>query len=444
MNQHYFDVPFAFAGDVTPIPDPLQTGGTVSFTEGWNFNYQRDLSTDPAAEPIDRSTMNWLLLQITQALQAIQNAGVPEFITAAQNGGASFPYGKGTPVLWSASGNAPFGKYVSLTAGNTNTPDAGDPQGLTTGWQLVVDPIATAAQAAAGTDDASIMTPLKVAQQTALRALLAGNASQVFNVGPAVSATQAPQYSQLPGLIGDAVNLYCHVAAVSPSATWAADQVIVGSAIGGLLTLLSSINLTLNLATTGAGGMDTGTSPASANVAVYLIYNPTSGAKALLGQAMGAAFAPVCYGGTHMPAGFTQSALISSIKTTATGQFPVFHQANRRIGFIPQVVNLTNATAAWTALSVATVVTPNAIGISGTGVIGASAGGNLALSLAMNTATVGAKEILSSTSSTAQSLGFSFNDIRIDVKNTPQAIAFNFGSSAPISSETLQISEYEI
>jgi len=200
MNQHYFDVPFAFAGDVTPIPDPLQTGGTVSFTEGWNFNYQRDLSTDPAAEPIDRSTMNWLLLQITQALQAIQNAGVPEFITAAQNGGASFPYGKGTPVLWSASGNAPFGKYVSLTAGNTNTPDAGDPQGLTTGWQLVVDPIATAAQAAAGTDDASIMTPLKVAQQTALRALLAGNASQVFNVGPAVSATQAPQLQQVnPG-----------------------------------------------------------------------------------------------------------------------------------------------------------------------------------------------------------------------------------------------------
>jgi len=205
MNQHYFDVPFAFAGDVTPIPDPLQTGGTVSFTEGWNFNYQRDLSTDPAAEPIDRSTMNWLLLQITQALQAIQNAGVPEFITAAQNGGASFPYGKGTPVLWSASGNAPFGKYVSLTAGNTNTPSASDPQGLTTGWQLVVDPIATAAQAAAGTDDASIMTPLKVAQQTALRALLAGNGSQVFNVGNAVASSQAINLGQFAALFASQI-----------------------------------------------------------------------------------------------------------------------------------------------------------------------------------------------------------------------------------------------
>jgi hypothetical protein len=202
MNQHYFDVPFAFAGDVTAIPDPLQVGGTVSMTEGWNYNYQRNLSTDPAALPIDRSTMNWLLNNMSTAVQALQQQGVPEFILASQNGGAAYSYGKGAIVLWSTSGNAPFSKYVSLTAGNTNTPSVSDPQGLTTGWQIEVDPISTTAQAAAGTDDASIMTPLKVANQTALRALLAGNASQVFNVSPAITSTQAVQQGQLLASMG--------------------------------------------------------------------------------------------------------------------------------------------------------------------------------------------------------------------------------------------------
>lgn len=192
MNQHYFDVPFGFAGDVTPIPDPLQAGGTVSMTEGWNYNYQRDLTTDPLALPIDRSTMNWLFLQITTAIQALQGETVPEFILASQNGGAAYSYGPQAVVLWSSSGTAPFTKFVNVKGStNTNTPSLSDPTGATTGWQIACDPIATSAQAAAGTNNAAIMTPLLVAQQTALRALLAGNATQVFNVGTPVAASHA-------------------------------------------------------------------------------------------------------------------------------------------------------------------------------------------------------------------------------------------------------------
>lgn len=233
MNQHYFDVPFAFAGDVSSIPDPLQVSGSVSMTEGWNFNYQRDLDTDPAARPIDRSTMNWLLLQVTTALQALQQSSTAEFITAAQNGGVAFSYGLGSVVLWSASGNAPFVKYVSITSANTNTPSAGDPQGLTTGWQTVADAIATAAQATAGTNDYSIMTPLKVAQQTALRALLAGSSSQVFNVGAATTTTQAPQATQVQasafnyaGVVGGTANALTATLAPAP-ASYTDDLVVV-------------------------------------------------------------------------------------------------------------------------------------------------------------------------------------------------------------------------
>lgn len=200
-NQHYFDVPFAFSGDVTAIPDPLQVGGTVSFTEGWNYNYQRNLSTDPAALPIDRSTMNWLFLQITTALQALQKETIPEFITSAQNGGTAIAYNPQARVLWSASGSAPFTAYVNiLGTTNSNTPSASDPGGTTTGWQISCDPISTSAQAAAGTNNASIITPLLLAQQTALRALLAGSSSQVFNVGAATAASHAVPLSQVQGL----------------------------------------------------------------------------------------------------------------------------------------------------------------------------------------------------------------------------------------------------
>lgn len=229
-NQHYFDVPFAFSGDVTAIPDPLQVGGTVSFTEGWNYNYQRNQSTDPAALPIDRSTMNWLLLQITTALQALQKETVPEFITAAQNGGTAIAYNAQARVLWSASGNAPFTAYVNiLGSANSNTPSVADPGGTTTGWQISCDPISTAAQASAGTDNASIMTPLRVAQQDALRALLAGNSSQVFNVGPAVSGTQAPQLQQMTGRL---INIQVFTASTTYTPTTGMTHCLV-QAIGG-------------------------------------------------------------------------------------------------------------------------------------------------------------------------------------------------------------------
>jgi len=100
----------------------LQVSGAVSFDQGWTFDYQRDLATDPAALPIDRSTMNYLFNAITTVLKQYEENSIPEFITAANNGGSAFAYGFGSQVLWSASGNAPFIPYTSILAGNTNVP----------------------------------------------------------------------------------------------------------------------------------------------------------------------------------------------------------------------------------------------------------------------------------------------------------------------------------
>jgi hypothetical protein len=80
-------------------------------------------------------------------------------------------------------------------------------------------------------------------------------------------------------------------------------------------------NKTVNLATTGAGGMDSGAAPNNGFVAIYAIYNPTTGASALLARNATAAAQPTVYGGANMPAGYTASALISVWPTNASGQF---------------------------------------------------------------------------------------------------------------------------
>lgn len=241
MKQHYFDVPFAFSGDVTAIPDPTQVSGSISMTEGWNYNYQRDLTTDPLALPIDRSTMNWLFLQITTALQALQGETVPEFILASQNGGTAFSYGPQAVVLYSASGNAPFAKYVNISgANNTNTPSAADPIGATTGWQVACDPLATSAQAATGTNNASIMTPLLVAQQTALRALLAGNSNQVFNVGtPTVGSHAMPMNANVAPVVSSL--LYQTLA---PNTTYQTPTISFVAPVSGTVLATAGFNMT--------------------------------------------------------------------------------------------------------------------------------------------------------------------------------------------------------
>lgn len=439
MNQHYFDVPFAFAGDVTAIPDPLQVGGTVSMTEGWNFNYQRDLSTDPAALPIDRSTTNWLLLQISTALQALQQAGVPEFILASQNGGTAYPYGQGAPVLWSASGSAPFGKYVSLTAGNTNTPSVGDPQGLTTGWQLVVDPIATAAQASAGTNDASIMTPLKVAQQTALRALLAGSSSQVFNVATATAASHAVPLLQAQSLIassgvpvGTATNLKCDNVTAGVTLTYTADEIVVGTALGGTKYVLSNFNQTINNTVLGIGGRDVGALGAAGTwYAIYAAYNPTTQAQGIFMQAEPSGGATTVYGGANLPAGYTATALIGMWVVDSSAHFIVMTQKSRRVKYVPVgLASGAGTVSALTSINMAATVPKVAKFYSGAMSITVSSGGFGNVQLYNQTQT-GATSVQNA----GPGLSTNYNDMPID---TPQTTWF---TAVPTSGT---ISQYNI
>lgn len=128
MQQKYFIDPFGVAGDITPtVPDATDPSGFVSYSTGWTFDYQRDLTTDPAAKSITRVSMNSVFNDITTVLQDYQQTGNPEFITAANNGGSAFSYRIGAIVRYSSGGTAPFATFFNIQDNNTNTPGG-------TGW----------------------------------------------------------------------------------------------------------------------------------------------------------------------------------------------------------------------------------------------------------------------------------------------------------------------
>ncbi|HDV7153904.1 TPA: phage tail protein, partial [Yersinia enterocolitica] len=117
--------------------------------------------------------------------------------------------------------------------------------------------------------------------------------------------------AQWSPVVGASRNAKMSVTVASATATFTADQLTVTTGLNGQPYLLTSFSKTINLATTGAGGMDTGTVPANGFVALYAIYNPTTQISALLAVNASSVVAPEVYGGSNMPAGYAASALVS-------------------------------------------------------------------------------------------------------------------------------------
>lgn len=183
------------------------------------------------------------------------------------------------------------------------------------------------------------------------------------NIAQGTAAAHAMTIAQGAGVIGSARNLSMTVTAVSASATMTADEIIVETALGGTRYCLPSFSQTINLATTGAGGMDTGSAPASGYVALYAIYNPTSGARALLATNATAARAANVYSGANMPSGYTASGLVSVWPTNASGQLLIGNQNDRSISI--QAITQLNA-ASVTSPTLLTLTAPfNAKSITG-------------------------------------------------------------------------------
>lgn len=81
----FFDVPFARDGDKTTIPDGLQLDGSVSYEEGFGFDYERPAidpltgQPDPLYKPVPREGMNALFADVTEAVGVMQRQGFADW-----------------------------------------------------------------------------------------------------------------------------------------------------------------------------------------------------------------------------------------------------------------------------------------------------------------------------------------------------------------------------
>ncbi|MDN8047555.1 hypothetical protein QZN20_09720 [Burkholderia multivorans] len=227
--------------------------------------------------------------------------------------------------------------------------------------------------------------------------------------------------AQSAAVVGQARNLTMSVTTASSTAMLNADEIVVGTALGGQKYLLKQFSKTINLATIGAGGMDVGSAPASGFVALYAIYNPTTGASALLATNATSAFAPNVYGGANMPAGYTASALVSVWPTNASRQFIVGYQWDRSFSTAyVSIASTSSQIAALTALSISSFAPPNARAVTGFMNVSGNNATNTQINIASSASGIGQQQCVSSSASAGVLIGSAtFGKVPI---MTPQTI----------------------
>lgn len=172
------------------------------------------------------------------------------------------------------------------------------------------------------------------------------------------------------GVVGGTRNFLMSVTAASATATATADELVVeAGAFGALQYRLSTFSKSINLATTGVGGMDTGTAPVSGFVGIYAIYNPNAALSstnpALLAQNATSGALGNIYGGANMPTGYTASALLSVWPTNASSLLAIGFQTDRTINTVPSTVLTGGTAASYTPFSLSAAVPFNAKSFNG-------------------------------------------------------------------------------
>jgi hypothetical protein len=120
--------------------------------------------------------------------------------------------------------------------------------------------------------------------------------------------------------------------------SWTIEQILAGVALAGPYYSGANLSLSFNGATTGPGGMDTGSPPTSGDLSMYAIYNPTAQTWAALGCA-GTTSNGTIYSGANMPSGYTASVLIWAGVTDGSGNIKQFNQQDRAVNTPPITIN---------------------------------------------------------------------------------------------------------
>lgn len=197
--------------------------------------------------------------------------------------------------------------------------------------------------------------------QTPMLAALNMNTNKVTGVATGTASTDGVNLAQMnaaiqlsASIISDARNLSMTKAAASSIVTYTAAELILKTTLGGQNTLLSNVNLTCDVSTTGAGGMDSGAPPISGYIDFYAIFGAPSSISIIGITSTGQA--PEFYGGLNMPVGYTESALLGILPTDSSGNIVASCQIGRKVK--------TAARQAFTTTT-ATGATPVAVSIVG-------------------------------------------------------------------------------
>lgn len=146
-----------------------------------------------------------------------------------------------------------------------------------------------------------------------------------------------------------------------------ADEIIVTDSAGVALKL-SAINLTVDMAFSGANGLDTGSEASSTWYYIWVIYNSSTTTSA--GLLSVSATAPT------MPSGYTYKALIGAVYNDSGGDFNIFHQVGKNCAVDGTATAFTCVNdSAWGSRDLSAAV-PNLPGIVGHFYFAVSAGGS--------------------------------------------------------------------
>lgn len=287
---------------------------------------------------------------------------------------------------------APFGGYAGFSTTSTNTTLAAANLGqvlyvTAAGTTQTLPPIASAPAGSAIAFAAFGATTVKGNAAELITNIYGTASSNTIQIGGGErlqltsngSSWNISSYerAEAGAPIGTASNAKMSVASATAITSIVADEVVVGAALGGQSYRLSGFNNAINLGITGAAGMDTGLAPASGFVAVYAIFNPTTGISRLLAVDATSVVAPTIYAGANMPSGFTASALIAVWPTNASRQFVAGIMQGRQVAIAGvQVLSSSVQQASFVSLSLTAAVPPNAKTAKGYMRVGSSSQAN--------------------------------------------------------------------
>lgn len=248
------------------------------------------------------------------------------------------------------------------------------------------------------------------------------------NIDVAALATEVQAMAVNRGVVGDVRNGRMVVTTASATATYTADELVVKEALGARQWVLPNLSMNINLATVGAGGMDSGVAPVSGYVALYAIYNPiTKQAAAFAVNATSVIVPEVCV--KPLPSGYSASALVAVVATNESGKFlPVIVRGRRHYILLLSIFT-SSATYTNVPFTLATIVPLNAKSYSGELGMSNATGGAMSINLATGPY-IGQSNFTNSIVA-GQLMLMNFYDVAID---TPQVtnITTNCNTGSPV------------